>query len=91
MAPARATGEGQGAPRRYEKLLAEGRETRIARPRSRSPRPPRLGGAGRRGHELAQGLSAIAADRATSRSTCPPGGIVGVIGPNGAGKTTLFA
>jgi sulfate-transporting ATPase len=73
----------------YEKLLAEGNETRSEDLEIFIPPGERLGDIVIEAH----GVSKAYGDKLLFENlefSLPKGGIVGVIGPNGAGKTTLF-
>jgi sulfate-transporting ATPase len=73
----------------YEKLLAEGSETRSEDLEIFIPPGERLGDIVIEAH----GVSKAYGDKLLFENlefSLPKGGIVGVIGPNGAGKTTLF-
>lgn len=73
----------------YEKLLAEGNETRSEDLEIFIPPGERLGDIVIEAH----GVSKSYGDKVLFENlefSLPKGGIVGVIGPNGAGKTTLF-
>ncbi len=86
-----AAGQEQGAPQRYEEMLAEEQaaEKRDDKREILIPPGPRLGDVviARRTCSKGYGDKLLIDD---VDFTLPRGGIVGVIGPNGAGKTTLF-
>ena len=88
-APKRAPREVEGAPRHYERLLAEEQNVKLDRVEIHIPPGPRLGDLVIEATNVAKGFG----DRLLVEDldfSLPPAGIVGVIGPNGAGKTTLF-
>ncbi len=73
----------------YEKLVAEGNETRNEELEIFIPPGERLGDIVVEAHGVSKGYG----DKILFENlefSLPKGGIVGVIGPNGAGKTTLF-
>ena len=73
----------------YEKLVAEGNETRSEDLEIFIPPGERLGDIVIEAHGVSKGYG----DKILFENlefSLPKGGIVGVIGPNGAGKTTLF-
>ncbi len=73
----------------YEKLVADGGDSRREEMEIFIPPGPRLGGVVVKAENVAKGYD----DKLLYDDLnfdLPAGGIVGVIGPNGAGKTTLF-
>jgi ATP-binding cassette ChvD family protein len=89
LTPKARRGRPKARLNRYEALLAEDRNVRLADVQIHIPAGPRLGDV----VVEAQGLRKAYGDRLLIDGldfALPPAGIVGIIGANGAGKTTLL-